>query len=56
MYIAYLDNDSLNTANTKDAAVYALELRQCISKEQLLKQHPTVFEENVGMLKGQYHI
>jgi len=54
--IAYLDNDNLNTLKTKDTAAYALELRQYISKEQLLKQHPRVFEENVGMLKGQYHI
>ena len=43
--IAYLDNDSLNTLNTKDAAVFTLELRQNISKEQLLKQHPRVLKK-----------
>ena len=54
--IAYLDNDSMNSPDTKDAAVFALEVIHYTSKEHLLKQHPEVFEERVGMLKGEYHI
>jgi len=54
--ITYLDNDSMNCLDTKDAAVFALEVRQYTSKEHLIQQHPKVFEEKVGKLKGEYHI
>jgi len=44
--ITYLDNDSMNSPETKDAAVFALEVRQYTSKEHLIQQHPKVFEES----------
>ena len=54
--ITYLDNDGINSPDTKDAAVFALKVRQYTSKEHLIQQHPKVFEEKVGKLKGEYHI
>jgi len=36
--ITYLDNDSMNSPDTKDAAVFALEVRQYTSKEHLIQK------------------
>ena len=55
-YITYLDNNSMNKPNTGNAAVFALETVGYVSKEQLIAHHPRVFEEGVGILKGEYHI
>ena len=54
--ITYLDNDDMNRPDTKGAAVFALEITPYTSKEQLLKLHPIVFSQGVGMLEGHYHI
>lgn len=54
--ITYLDNDSMNKPSTRNAAVFALEAVGYASKEQLIVHHPRVFEEGVGILKGEYHI
>ena len=54
--ITYLDNDDMNRPDTKGAAVFALEITPYTSKEQLLKLHPMVFSQEVGMLEGHYHI
>ena len=54
--ITYLDNDSLSKPNTQNAAVFTLETDGYDSKEQLIAYHPRVFEEGVGMLKGDYSI
>ena len=54
--ISYLDNDQINKPNTKDTAVYALEIERYTSKEQIIEQHPEVFHEGVGKLDGEYHI
>ena len=54
--ITYLDNDGMNSPDTKDTAVFALEVIQYTSKEHLIQQHPKVSEEKVGKLKGEYHI
>ena len=54
--ITYLDNDSLSKPNAQNAAVFTLETDGYASKEQLIAYHPRVFEEGVGMLKGDYSI
>ena len=46
----------MNRPDTKGAAVFALEITPYTSKEQLLKLHPMVFSQGVGMLEGHYHI
>ena len=54
--ITYLDNDSMNKPNTRNTAAFALDIAGYASKEQLIAHHPRVFEEGVGILKGEYHI
>ena len=54
--ITYLDNDTINKPNTRNAAVFAVEAVRYTSKEQLIVYHPKVFAEGVGMLKEEYHI
>ena len=54
--ITYLDNDSMSKPNTQNAGVYTLETDGYTSKEQLIAHHPRVFEEGVGMFKGDYSI
>ncbi len=47
--VTYLDNDELNQPNTGDAAVYTLNVSSPVNKDQLIKKHPKVFnEESVG--------
>jgi len=54
--VAYLDNDNVNKPHTGNDAVYALEGTGPLSTEELIKKHPKVFGEGVGLLEGQYHI
>ena len=55
--VAYLDNDDLNKPDTKEAKVYTVGDRDSpVTKEQLVKQYPTVFSDGVGLLEGEYRI
>ena len=54
--VTYLDNDALNIPNVGDTTVYTLNVPSSISKEQLVKKYPRVFNEGVGKLEGEYHI
>ena len=54
--VTYLDNDALNIPNIGDTTVYTLNVPSPISKEQLVKKYPRVFNEGVGKLEGEYHI
>ena len=54
--VSYLDNDKINKPNTKDMAVFALEIERYTSKEQIIEQYPEVFHQGVGKLEGEYHI
>ena len=54
--MAYMDNDALSKPNTGNAKVFALRTESPATKEQLLKKHPKVFGEGVGILQGHYHI
>ena len=54
--VTYLDNDALNIPNVGDTTVYTLNAPSPISKEQLVKKYPRVFNEGVGKLEGEYHI
>jgi len=48
--ISHLDNDELHRPATGDAAVYAIEVYSIMTKEKLIKQHPTVFGPGIGRL------
>ena len=54
--ITYLDNDEIRKPVTGGAPVYALETGGPVTIEQLVKEHPAVFEPGVGHLEGKYHI
>ena len=54
--VSYLDNDELHKPITGNSTVYTLNGQSPISKEQLIAQHPKVFNEGVGQLEGKYHI
>ena len=54
--MTYLDNDALNIPNTGDTTVYTFNAPSPLSKEQLVKKYPRVFNEGVGKQEGEYHI
>jgi len=54
--VSYLENDQIYKPNTKDMAVYALEIKRYTSKEQIIEQYPKVYHDGVGKLDSEYHI
>ena len=54
--VSYLDNDALNKSNAGNWPVYAMDGEAAMSKEQLIRQHPSVFGPGIGLLEGEYHI
>ena len=56
--VAYLDNDQLNKPYTNGAKVYAVGEGESspATREQLMEKYPSVFNEEVGLLEGEYHI
>ena len=54
--VTYLDNNKMNKPCTGDAPVFMLENSGQLSTDTLLKEHPGVFGEGVGLLEGKYHI
>lgn len=57
--IKYTDNDAINKPKAGTATVYAVQddtFKGGMSKENLLRQYPQVFSEDVGELDGEYRI
>lgn len=55
--VKYLDNDELNKPQDKQAFIYAVDsTKGPLTKESVIKKHPNVFGEGVGLLEGEYHI
>ena len=54
--VAYLDNDALDEPQTRDSAVYTLNITDPVTKEQLINRHPKVFGKGVAQLESVYHI
>ena len=54
--VSYLDNDELNKPDTRGAPVYSVGESGPLSTQELIQQNPTVFDDGVGLLEGQYHI
>ena len=54
--ITYLDNDDIRKPISRGAPVYALEDHRPVTIEQLMMEHPAVFEPGVGQLEGEYRI
>ena len=56
--LKYTDNDAINKPTMGNAPVYLVEdsVNSSMSKEDLMKQFPEVFSEEVGQLDGEYRI
>ena len=55
--IEYHDNDELNQPEAHMTPVYAVsKVEMPMTRESVLAQFPKVFEDDVGLLAGEYHI
>ena len=56
--VAYLDYNQLTMPSTNGSRVHAVSDGESSSatKAQLMEKYPSVFKEEVGLLKGEYHI
>ena len=56
--IKYLDNDELNQPNTAGGEVFVNDssVSAPLSRDQLIRDFPSVFGDGVGQLAGEYHM
>ena len=54
----YLDNNQLNKPRTNGARVYTVSYGESslATKKQLIKKYSSMYNEEVGLLEGEYHI